>query len=212
MHPDLAELLDLRDEPEAPGAIADHVAGCAFCRAEFERLQHLRTAMRATPDVVGRDAWPEVIARLEHRPASLPLPRPTWRIAGTLAAVMAIAIGLALFDGSTVQVDDVRAPTPMPQAGATDPGGDSIAALMQESRRLESLLAAMPEEPRVARAATVLTTAGLEDRIEWVDLAIGANAASSTDAATVAPLWRQRVDLMNSLVAVRYAEARTTSY
>jgi hypothetical protein len=70
----------------------------------------------------------------------------------------------------------------------------------------------MPEEPRVARAATVLTAAGLEDRIEWVDVAIGANAAASTGAATAAPLWRQRVDLMNSLVAVRYAEARTTSY
>jgi len=212
MHPDIAELLNLRDEPEARGAVAEHVAGCAICRVEFDRLQHLRTAMRAAPDIVGRDAWPEVIARLEQRPAARPLPRPTWRVAGTLAAVLAIAIGLAFFNGSTVQVAGNAGQAQAPQSGAAAGEGDSIAALMQESRRLESLLAAMPEKPRVARAATVLTAAGLEDRIELVDLAIGAKAAASSDAATAEPLWRQRVDLMNSLVAVRYAEARTTSY
>jgi len=201
--------LILRDEPEAQGALAEHIAGCAACRAELERLQRLRTAMRTAPDMAGRDQWPEVSARLEGRRPSSALPRPTWRVAGTLAAVMAIAVGLALFDGSTLQVENRGGQAQVPQSGS---GRNSVAALMQESRRLESLLAAMPEEPRVARATTVMTTAGLEDRIEWVDLAIGARAASSSDAATVEPLWRQRVDLMNSLVAVRYAEARTTSY
>jgi hypothetical protein len=161
--------------------------------------------MRAAPDIAGADRWPEIAALVTRPRTAHPWPQPTWRFAGTLAAIMAIAVALALFDGSTRQVAVTGA------AVAADRNKDSVAALMQESKRLEALLAALPEESRVARAATVMTAAGLEDRIEWIDLAIGAGAASNTDASAVAPLWQQRVDLLSSLVAVRYAQARTAS-
>ena len=212
MHPDLAELLNLREASRSDGPLAEHVAGCDVCRAELERLQRLRTTLRALPDVGGPDRWPEVAARLDGRAASVrPLPRPTWRLAGTMAAVLAIAVGLAVFDGSTPQATRIPEPGPANSVVA-DTSDSSVEALIEESKRLERLLAAIPDESRVARATTVMTTAGLEDRIQWVDQAIGAGEERNFDSSTVMPLWRQRVDLMKSLVAVRYAEARTATY
>ena len=212
MHPDLAELLILRDASRSDGPVAEHVAGCDLCRAEVERLGQLRTTLRALPDVGGPDRWPEVAARLDGRAASVrPLPRPTWRLAGTMAAVLAIAVGLAVFDGTTPQRTEVPDQVPANNKVA-DASDSSVAALMEESKQLERLLAAIPDEPRVARATTVMTTAGLEDRIQWLDLAIGDGQERNFDSTTVMPLWRQRVDLMKSLVAVRYAEARTVAY
>jgi len=211
MHPDLADLLSLRDGSDAQGPVAQHVAGCAVCRAEVERLERLQSSMRAAPDIAGADRWPEIAALVTRPRTARSWPQPTWRFAGTLAAIMAIAVALALFDGSTRQVAVTGAAVNSSAAVAADSNKDSVATLMQESKRLEALLAALPEESRVARAATVMTAAGLEDRIEWIDLAIGAGAASNTDASAVAPLWQQRVDLLSSLVAVRYAQARTAS-
>jgi hypothetical protein len=211
MHPDLADLLSLRDEPEAESPVAQHVAGCNVCRAEVERLQRVRSMLRAAPDVSGEDRWPQIAAQLaDSRPARA-WPRPTWRFAGTLAAVMTVAVVLALFDGSAPPVMESDRPGGDATLGSAA-AADSVATLMQESKRLEALLDSIPDEPRVARAATVMTAAGLEDRIAWLDVAIGAGDASNADASTVAPLWQQRVDLLNSLVAVRYAQARTASY
>jgi hypothetical protein len=212
MHPDLAELLTLREERDRQGPVALHVAGCTVCRSELERLQRLRAALQSAPGERGPDHWPQVAARLDSPAAAAHWPRPGWRLAGGLAAVLAIAVGVALLNRPTPQasgaspVAGINAPSPA--AGARE----SVAALMAESKRLESVLARIPGEPRVVRAATVMTAAGLEDRIEWIDLALGADSTSSLNSGNVAPLWRQRVDLLNSLVAVRYAQVRTASY
>jgi len=204
--------LKLRDASRSDGPAAEHVAGCDLCRTELERLRQLRTTLRALPDVGGPDSWPEVASRIDSTAAPLrPMPRPTWRLAGTMAGVLAIAVGLAVFDGSTPQ--RIQVPDQMPANSRSAAASDSsVVALMEESKQLERLLAAIPDEPRVARATTVMTAAGLEDRIQWVDLAIGAGEERDFDSTTVMPLWRQRVDLMKSLVAVRYAEARTAAY
>jgi hypothetical protein len=84
--------------------------------------------------------------------------------------------------------------------------------LLAESQRLESLLASLPAEPRVTRAHTALTVADLEDRIQWVDYRLNfANEAGLRgDQADL--LWRERVDLLNSLVAVRYAQTRAVAF
>lgn len=212
MHPDLADLLSLSDAPEAQGPVAQHVAGCGLCRAELERLQRVRLTLRAAPDVHGEDRWPRIAALLANPKRARAWPQPTWRFAGAFAALMAVAVALALFDGAARQVAETDAPARGETRVANAAPGESVATLMQESKRLEAMLATIPEESRVARAATVMTAAGLEDRIEWIDLAIGAGEASNVDASAVAPLWQQRVDLLNSLVAVRYAQARTASF
>jgi hypothetical protein len=215
MHPDLAELLSLRDHPQTgglgpDGAASQHVAGCAICSAELERLRRLRVAMQNVPVPAGRDQWQEIAARLDGRSPARQWPRPGWGLAGGLAATLAVAVGVALFRGPATHIAVTSA-----TAGGGTSGelpADSVASLMEESKRLESVLAAFPAEPRVARAGTVLTAAGLEDRIEWIDLALGAPNTGNFEITAAAPLWRQRVDLLNSLVAVRYAQVRTASF
>jgi hypothetical protein len=212
MHPDLAELLNLHDAPDGAAPAAQHASGCATCRAELERLERLRAAMRAAPAPHGRDAWPEIESALDRSARARTVPRPGWRFAGSLAAALAVAVGLALFNGTTLHGPSAVTTPAVDASGAAVPAPQSVAALMEESRRLELLLATMPAEPRVVRARTVLTADNLEDRIAWVDLALDARDASGVDATAAVPLWRQRVDLLNSLVAVRYAQARTASY
>jgi hypothetical protein len=221
MHPDLAELLSLRDRPlsgdDAPAsAAALHVSGCAPCRLEFERLQRLRVAMRNAPAPLGAErspehGWSAVGARLGQRQRQPAWPRPGWRMAGGLAGALMIAVGLAFFSGRTAHREELTQAVVSTGAADSVPAVDQVAALMAESQRLESLLARLPSEPTVARAGTVFTAAGLEDRIEWIDYALGERSVRQADSAHAQPLWQQRVDLLNSLVAVRYAQARTVS-
>jgi hypothetical protein len=221
MHPDLAELLSLRDRPlagaDAPASPAAlHLSECAPCRLEFERLQRLRVAMRNAPAPSGAERLPEhgwsaVSARFARREPQLAWPRPGWRMAGGLAGALMIAVGLAFFSGRTTHREELTQAVVSPSAADAVPAGDRVAALMAESQRLESLLAALPSEPTVARAGTVFTAAGLEDRIEWIDYALGERSVRQADSARAQPLWQQRVDLLNSLVAVRYAQVRTVS-
>ena len=81
-----------------------------------------------------------------------------------------------------------------------------------QSLRDISLLAALPNQPRLTRAQTALTVADLEDRIQWVDYRLNLASEAGLADEPAAKLWRERVDLLNSLVAVRYAEARTVAF
>lgn len=221
MHPDLAELLSLRDSSlagdDAPASpAAQHVADCVACRREFARLQGLRVALRNAPAPMGADRSPEhgwlgVSVRMGRRERQLGWPRPGWRMAGGVAGALMIAVGLAFFSGGTTHLEEQTPAGISVSTADSVPPAEAVAALMAESQRLESVLAAMPSESRVARAGTVFTAAGLEGRIEWVDLALGEHSVRRTDIARAEPLWQQRVDLLNSLVAVRYAQARTVS-
>jgi hypothetical protein len=95
---------------------------------------------------------------------------------------------------------------------STVPVPDARQALVAESQRLESLLASLPNEPRLTRAQTALTVADLEDRIQWVDYRLNLASEAGLADEPAERLWRERVDLLNSLVAVRYAQARTVAF
>jgi hypothetical protein len=86
------------------------------------------------------------------------------------------------------------------------------ADLLAESQRLESLLASLPAEPRITRAQTELTVADLEDRLQWVDYRLNLASEAGLGGRDADLLWRERVDLLNSLVAVRYAQTRTVAF
>jgi hypothetical protein len=89
----------------------------------------------------------------------------------------------------------------------------SYVSLVEESARLERLLAEMPEQRPVMTARTAGTIAGLEDRIAFIDeqlsyVAAGGGLAPPEQRA----LWGERVDLMSALVHVRYAQAQQTGF
>jgi hypothetical protein len=75
-----------------------------------------------------------------------------------------------------------------------------------ENERLEFILARLPEQ-RAMRGSTAFTVAELEDRLALLDDRLSRIALEPNAPERVERLWRERVDVMHSLVQVRYAEA-----
>jgi hypothetical protein len=105
-----------------------------------------------------------------------------------------------------VAVDADRDPPAVPPTPA------SYVALVQQSERLERLLAEMPDQRPIMTARTAGTIAGLEDRIAFIDEQLSYGAARGLDPPQQQALWGTRVDLMNALVHVRYAQAQQTGF
>lgn len=200
MHADTQQLLKLRDGEPVVADVREHVAGCAACGAELQRLAAVRRALGGLPQLEPpAAAWQAIAQRLE-RPRSRRLVPAALAAAVVLAALAVWRIGPA---------PDAALPGPEPTArlaGAAIPAREPpVSALVDESRRLEQLLRAIDREaPRVMSARTAGTIAGLEDSIAMIDY--GLTRDESGDAAASHALWNQRVALMNTLVQVRGAQ------
>jgi hypothetical protein len=205
MHAGIDDLLKLRDGESAPAALA-HVRDCAHCQSELARLEALTVELRELPSsAVPPQRWSAIKAELSGG-AEPPVPsrRPGWFLPAASAALVLVAV---LFTLSSRRPDSLPEP-----AMSTVPVPDARQALVAESQRLESLLASLPNEPRLTRAQTALTVADLEDRIQWVDYRLNLASEAGLADEPAERLWRARVDLLNSLVAVRYAEARSVAF
>jgi flavin reductase (DIM6/NTAB) family NADH-FMN oxidoreductase RutF len=88
----------------------------------------------------------------------------------------------------------------------------SYVALVEQSGRLDQLLAELPAQRPLMTGATASTIAGLEDRIAFLDEQLAFSAAGKLPAPQRAALWSDRVELMNALVSVRYAEAQMNGF
>jgi hypothetical protein len=84
----------------------------------------------------------------------------------------------------------------------------SYAPLIVESARLEKVLAEMPAPPPLVVGATAVTIVGLEDRIAYVDAQLSYAAARDLAPPYRKALWGERVELMNALVQVRFAQTQ----
>ncbi len=88
---------------------------------------------------------------------------------------------------------------------AADPAIGAGDAVRAENARLEALLSSLPEM-RVIRGSTAFTVSQLEDRLAFVDDRLSRITLEPNAPEHAERLWRERVELMNSLVQVRYAD------
>jgi hypothetical protein len=121
-----------------------------------------------------------------------------WPVA-LAAAVLAAVAGLAWQLQSTQR--ELIAADPGSTASA-DYADDSVRA---QNAKLEALLASLPEA-RVMRGSTAFTVSQLEDRLAFVDDRLSRITLEPNAPEHAERLWRERVELMNSLVQVRYAD------
>jgi hypothetical protein len=215
MHASLEELLSLRDSEPGSERYAAHVAACAQCRDELDQLRHVRSALAALPmETPVATAWAEIAQR-----AAAPEPQPRMRLLAIGVAVAA-AIGFAALLVVRLEQPVTSAPTiagTLPPSN-TAPAGSATAApvdtetLIERSRRLESLLAAVRAEPELMNVGTATTIATLEDHIAVVDYRLSMDAEDPLPPEQSRRLWQQRVDLMDSLVNVRYAQLQRVAY
>jgi len=239
MHATFDELLNLRIQSE-DSPLSAHVRACAECRNLLAQLQARTEALRRLPakgpaperwDAIQRALLAPPVAdhaAARSRAGDERQLRPGWLLPAASAAAVVLAVVVVL-----QQRDEIRetgqsvgqtVESAGPDASGTTPHeatpsettpvvqAQNAARLIQESQRLENLLAAYTEEPRLTRASTELTVAELEDRIQWIDYRLNLAAERGVDPYQSQRLWRERVDLLNSLVAVRYAQARTTAF
>ena len=208
MHARLDELLSLRDGAPVDASVRAHVDGCADCAAALTGTEALRARLRALPPVPepADDGWAAVQARLA---ASRAHRRRAARIAPFAAAGSVVALGLfAALRWIESPGPSAAAPAPAPLIAVE---ADSLEVLRARSQALEEVLAALPERPAVERAATSVPIETLEAQVQWLD-----HQLSVADAGGRAPdaeqLWRDRVEVMNSLVQLRYVEAQRVSF
>jgi hypothetical protein len=139
-----------------------------------------------------------------------------WPLGAAIAAsVAAVAIWLVA-RGPDASVSEATAPATIvaDEAGPDEPllGTPAFASLVQESARLERVLDGLRAQPRVVRVGTAATIAGLEDRIAWIDDRLMFARPLGLSPVERQALYRQRVELLNALVQVRYADARRFSF
>lgn len=213
MHASIDQLLKLRDDETADVAAAQHLITCRQCYAQLEQLRAVTRGLRALPDRwTPPDRWSAIREALT-RPRQAAVERrarPGWLLPAASAAAVVMAVVFTL--DTERQVSTPASNTPSVATAPQQTVPDERLALIDESQRLQEVLDTLPGQPRIVRGSTALTVADLEDRIQVVDYRLTNGSDSGLSARQSQQLWRERVDLLNSLVAVRYAETRTPSF
>jgi hypothetical protein len=205
MHASIDQLLSIRDGEPVDAEISQHARSCASCCAELERLQQVTERLRSLempqPPAL---AWEQIRNRLEVSDSSRPR-----RIAFASAAALAAAVvlsGLWLrYSGSESPQHFVASTQPVQPVVP-------IEHLLAQSRELDELLSYLPQRPAVERVAMAATIDTIEQRVQWLDQQLSYAPVAGLDDAQTYQLWRERVDLMDSLVKVRYAEGGPMSF
>jgi hypothetical protein len=199
MHARLEQLLSLRDGEPVDATIRDHVVGCAACAAELTHLATTREHLRSLPMLdPPNQLWAQISARIGEVESRRAKGRPVWVSLGAAAAASVLA-AIFWFDGAHQSSVVLRASESSSQMQLT--------ALVQRSQQLEAELDALPQRPSVERVATAANIDGIEQRIQWLDFHLSA-ANDALNQLQTQQLWQERVNLMDSLVKLRYAEAR----
>ena len=84
-------------------------------------------------------------------------------------------------------------------------GDARVEELMIRSQQLEAVLRELPRRPAVEQAGTAVAIEELQSRIQQLDTQLSVPEVAGSHE--VQQLWDQRVQLMSSLVGVRFAEA-----
>ena len=152
-------------------------------------------SLAALPEFVPPpNGWAAVLAAHQRRKAGSSR---NWTIA-IAAAGLAAVVGLAW------QLQSAQRDLAAADPSDFDPGIVTSDGVRAENARLEMLLAAIPET-RVMRGSTAFTLSQLEDRLAVVDDRLSRVALEPNAPEHGERLWRERVELINSLVQVRYA-------
>jgi len=138
-------------------------------------------------------AWQAVLAEHGLREARIDRRWPLALAAAVLVATAGLAFWLQSAQRALV-------------AGAAPAPALLAAGAQAESERLERILAQLPER-RSMRGSTAYTVAELEDRLALLDDRLSRVTLEPNAPERSERLWRQRVDVLNSLVQVRYADA-----
>ncbi len=202
MHASVTQLLSHRDREPLLVHTATHIDECGECRENVKLLAQVQERLRALPTFdPPAQAWSAIRSRAQVTAPA----RHSWSFA-TAALIGAIAVLPLLFlvhqENSRIRAK-VAAKTQLD--GTTD-------VLVSRSQLLEQTLQTLPDRPSVERAATSVAINALQERIQWLDSQLLYSTETGMDEVQRQSLWTERVQLLGSLVNVRYAEAARAGY
>jgi hypothetical protein len=205
MHLSIEQLLD---DPEltTQAEIQKHLENCLRCRMEVQNVRQTQHRLIALPQLEpSQESWTKIQAAL-HAPSRASRSRVWYVAAAASVAVLAVLIVNQRPAEETLEAAPSRSLTDNERTT------EGIVTLMERSRHLDLVLQGLPNRPRVERVAMAATLDSIEDRIQWLDMQLTYASAAESDDARTQTLWRERVDLMDSLVKVRYAQAGRASF
>jgi hypothetical protein len=206
MHARIDHLLSLRDGEPVDLAVRSHVESCSKCARTKAELETVRRRLAALPTVdPSADGWARLRARIDASS------RPTVpRRRGGAVAIAASCAMLGVLAGMLLRETAPGAPdlVARPAAVVLPQTLDSIEELRDRSRVLEEVLAALPARPAVERAGTAVPIDTLQAQVQWVDHQLSVSGAAHAAPDLRERLWRERVEIMNTLVQLRYVEAQ----
>jgi hypothetical protein len=206
MHANLEQLMSLRDEEPVALEVQEHVRGCEECARILNELAAVRDGLARLADPLPPpEAWGRITATTQERAAA----RRRWLPAAGVGLVASVVGALLLVNPGLRMSISTDAPqtTVTGATGATAAPAD-INQLQAQSQYLERAVLDLNgnTESMPVSANTASTVAALEDRIALVDYEIGSASARGSGNPDLVLLWKQRVDLLQSLAAVRYAQ------
>ena len=212
MHPRTEHLLSLRDGEPVGADVREHVAGCSRCTSQITEAADLRDHLRALPQFAATarsGGWQDVRRRMADRAATVQRRSLATRLAiAASIAVIAVAIAWRASDPATkVSPPAAVVADYSPHAVEDAVALDRVAQLQTQSQALDEMLSALGEQPAVERAGAAMPIDTLETRVQWLDHQLS-TGGDSIEAKSAEQLWRERVELMNSLVQLRYVEAQ----
>jgi hypothetical protein len=211
MHASIDHLLSLRDGQPVDAATAAHVEQCQRCTSELNKLRETRARLQSLPQLDAPSSFQE-IQRAMTRPVTAPRRVVSARLVAGLAFLTLTTIFfVALRDETTPPLAERRTAPAEDQAQPQDPVENArVPELVAQSQHLEGLLQRLPERPRIERVSTAAMIDTIEGRIQWLDFQLSDASGSGLNEEQTRRLWRERVELMDSLVKVRYAEGGVT--
>jgi hypothetical protein len=202
------DLLSIRDGEPVDVTLLQRVLRDPRAREALREYSQTRRALRNLPPIAAPEhSWWRLRDALEV--ADQRRTRPWAQAIGLAIVVLLVALGAAEYV-SLLPPDDAREANAVvsPFVTVSANGSRDVRELIAESVQLERILTAMPEQHGLMQAGTASTIVGLEDQIASIDAQLSLGAAAGIDAQHREAMWRERVDLMNALVRVRYAHAQ----
>ncbi|WP_129774837.1 hypothetical protein [Peristeroidobacter soli] len=200
MHARIEHLLSLRDGEPVAADVAEHVRVCPICSGELQRLSAIRAEMQALPQFQAPDmAWDRIRQTIPERNLGPRLRKVG--LAAAAAAIVTLTVITLLAGHFDRRSESATAEATLPQI---IPHVDELVA---QSQQLEQMLQKLPDRPRIERVSTAATIDTIEQRIQWLDFQLSNAPEADLNEEQSRQLWRERVELMDSLVKVRYAEA-----
>ena len=225
MHATTKQLLEIRDGERIASDVHSHIDFCDICQGELARLARVRDELQALPVIApDKGLWQAVAVESLGRPAPH---RFSWASAAAIAASFVIALVLvtrlapgpgdsAQGGAESVAGNTEQAPAQIPATNVSEvvPSVEIVSSdeLRNRSRRLENLRRVMPQRPQVVRASTTRTIVDLEDRIALVDMRLNEADRLGLTPKQEHALWRERVNLMNTLVRLEYTQISSPRY